>query len=85
MERELFIPESKKEIVLCFPAFKELRPHLNEKDFIAQVQRQKEQSYKIIAIKHNDLVPSAAGFRFAEFLAWGKVLYVDDLTTLPEH
>lgn len=23
-----------------------------------------------------------AGFRFAEFLAWGKVLYIDDLTTL---
>jgi len=85
MKRELFVPESKEEIALCFPAFQALRPHLNEKEFIAQVQRQTDQSYKIVAIKHNGLVPSAAGFRFAEFLAWGKVLYVDDLTTLPEH
>ena len=27
---------------------------------------------------------SAAGFRLAEFMAWGRVLYIDDLTTLPE-
>ena len=74
MERVLFTPESREEIALCFPVFKELRPHLSEKDFIAQVQRQKEQSYKIIAINKNGLVPSAAGFRFAEFLAWGKIL-----------
>lgn len=26
---------------------------------------------------------SAAGFRFCEFLAWGRVLYIDDLTTIP--
>jgi len=85
MEKELFTPESEAELKLCFPAFKELRPHLNEKNFIEQVQRQKDQTYNIIAIKHNGIVPSAAGFRFAEFLAWGKVLYIDDLTTLPEY
>lgn len=85
MERVSFTPESREEIALCFPVFKELRPHLSEKDFIDQVQRQKEQSYKIIAINKNGLVPSTAGFRFAEFLAWGKILYVDDLITLPEY
>jgi GNAT superfamily N-acetyltransferase len=26
----------------------------------------------------------AAGFRFAEFFAWGKILYIDDLITIPE-
>ena len=85
MDKELFTPESEVELKLCFPVFKELRPHLNEKNFIDQVTRQRDQSYKIVAIKHNGIVPSAAGFRFAEFLAWGKVLYVDDLTTLPNH
>lgn len=85
MKRELFTPESDEELKLCFPAFKELRPHLNEQSFIEQVQRQKELNYKIIAIKHKGIVPGAAGFRIAEFLAWGKVLYIDDLTTLPEH
>jgi len=40
-------------------------------------------SHQILALKHKGLVKSAAGFRFAEFLAWGKVLYIDNLTTLP--
>ena len=35
------------------------------------------------SLKHEGIVKSAAGFRIAEFLAWGKVLYIDDLITLP--
>ena len=36
----------------------------------------------MLALKHEGMVRSVAGFRFAEFLAWGKVLYIDDLATL---
>lgn len=82
---EIFRPESKEDIALCFDAFKALRPHLKDKDeFVSQVIRQQEQSYNIVAVMSEGRVPSAAGFRIAEFLAWGKILYVDDLTTLPE-
>ena len=49
------------------------------------MKRQAMHSYEIVAIMKDGAVPSAAGFRITEFLAWGKVLYVDDLTTLPEH
>lgn len=28
---------------------------------------------------------AVAGFRVLEFLAWGRALYVDDLSTLPDH
>lgn len=48
-----------------------------------QVRRQQAQSYSIVALKAEGEVKSAAGFRFAEFLAWGKILYIDDLITLP--
>ena len=82
---EIFIASNAEEIASCYEAFKALRPHLcSKEDFISQVARQQNQSYKIVAIKAEGKVPSAAGFRFAEFLAWGKVLYIDDLTTLPE-
>jgi len=81
----LFIARTEEEIGRCYDTFKSLRPHLESKDaFIAQVLRQQAQSYSIVAIDSDGMVPSAAGFRFAEFLAWGKALYVDDLTTLPE-
>ena len=80
---EIFIANSDAEIELCFAAFKALRPHIEQNNFLSQVRRQQAQSYQILALRHDGVVKSAAGFRFAEFLSWGKVLYVDDLTTLP--
>lgn len=80
---EIFIANSDAEIESCFAAFKALRPHIEQNNFLPQVRRQHAQSYQILALRHDGVVKSAAGFRFAESLAWGKVLYVDDLTTLP--
>jgi GNAT superfamily N-acetyltransferase len=84
MPRNIFIAESDEEITDCFDAFKVLRPHLKEEEFLSQVRRQQQQSYQIVALREGGVTPSAAGFRFAEYLAWGLVLYIDDLTTLPE-
>jgi len=83
MTIEIFIANTDAEIESCFAAFSVLRPHLEQNNFLSQVRRQQAQSYQILALKHTGVVKSAAGFRFAEFLAWGKVLYIDDLTTLP--
>jgi len=83
MSSEIVIAQSDSEIQNCFPVFKELRPHLNEDDFLPQVRRQQAQSFQILAFKCKGIVKSVAGFRFAESLSWGKVLYIDDLITLP--
>ena len=83
MKTEIFIANTDAEIEACFPAFSALRPHIEPKNFLAQVRRQQTQSYQMLALRDEGRVKSAAGFRFAEFLAWGKVLYIDDLTTLP--
>ncbi|QKE40355.1 MAG: GNAT family N-acetyltransferase [Ferrovum myxofaciens] len=84
MTTEMFIAESDREIQECFPVFKVLRPHLSEETFLPQVRRQQAQGFQVLALKCDGVVKSAAGFRFTEFLAWGKVLYIDDLVTLPE-
>ena len=83
MRADIFIVETDAEIASCFPVFSALRPHLKEGDFLPQVRRQEKQSYRIVALKHEGAVRSVAGYRFAEFLAWGRVLYIDDLATLP--
>jgi GNAT superfamily N-acetyltransferase len=80
---EVFLVETEAEIERCFPVFKALRPHLEQGGFLAQVRRQQKESYQILALKHNGEIKSVAGFRLAEFLAWGRVLYIDDLATLP--
>jgi GNAT superfamily N-acetyltransferase len=83
MATDIFIAKSDAEIEFCFPVIHALRPHIEEGDFLSQVRRQQEQSYQILALRHEGMVKSVAGFRFAEFLAWGKILYIDDLSTLP--
>ncbi len=70
------------DIEACFPVFSELRPHLAPEKFLAQVRRQEQQGYKILALRWNGEIKSIAGFRIAEYLAWGKILYIDDLSTL---
>lgn len=83
MSHEIFIANTDTEIEDCFPAFSALRPHLQQSDFLPQVRRQQKQSYEIVALRHAGLVKSVAGFRLGEFLAWGKIVYIDDLSTLP--
>jgi len=83
LEFEIFIATTDEDINSCFPVFKELRPKLNFEMLLPQVRRQESQSYKILALRQNGEIVSVAGFRLCEFLAWGKILYVDDLSTLP--
>lgn len=67
----------------CYPVIRELRPHLTEEAFVAQAQRQRERhGYRLVYLEDEGKVVAAAGYRIAEFLAWGKALYIDDLATL---
>lgn len=68
----------------CFRVFAHLRPHLNETEFARRVQVQAEEGYSIAYIESGEQVVAAAGYRVSHFLAWGKVLYLDDLITDPE-
>lgn len=73
---------SEREISACFPVFHELRPHLTEAVFVAQVQRQnRDHGYAVAYLQDGGRIAAAAGYRIAEFLAWGRAFYVDDLVT----
>ncbi|HJV93886.1 MAG TPA: GNAT family N-acetyltransferase [Azonexus sp.] len=80
---DIRIASTEAEIKACYPAMHELRPHLAEDDFVAQVRRQMQHhGYVLAYIAMQDRVVAAAGYRVAEFLAWGKTFYLDDLVTL---
>ena len=64
-----------------------LRPHFaDEAAFVARVDDvQRAEGYRLIGVFED--APHAvavAGFRVGHMLAWGRFLYVDDLSTLPE-
>lgn len=73
-----------QQLQACFRVFSYLRPHLNESAFLSQVGKQQTEGYKIAYVEKNGRVVAASGYRIAHFLAWGRVLYVDDLVTDPE-
>jgi GNAT superfamily N-acetyltransferase len=71
----------------AFEAMRELRPALvSRESFVEQVDvRQRPDGYRLIGStsEGGGRVVGVAGFRVGENLAWGRYLYVDDLSTLP--
>lgn len=68
-------------------AMRELRPHIGDAaTFAAHVDAvQRPEGYRLLgSFEDGDDAVAVAGFRVAHHLAWGRALYVDDLSTLPE-
>jgi GNAT superfamily N-acetyltransferase len=84
MSLEIFIANTDQEILSCFSVLLLLRPHLKQENFLTQVRRQQAQSFQLVALRENGHVKSVIGFREAEFLIWGKIVYVDDLSTVDD-
>jgi GNAT superfamily N-acetyltransferase len=80
---ELLPPETGR----AFEAMRELRPQLTSSEgFVAQVdERQRPGGYRLVASVPDQAGPAVAvaGFRPGENLAWGRHLYIDDLSTVP--
>jgi ribosomal protein S18 acetylase RimI-like enzyme len=83
------VVETEAELRACYPVMKELRPHLSSEDaFVAQVMRQREQGYHILAAwetGETGEVVALAGYRLQENTVYGRFLYVDDLVAGEPH
>ena len=78
---EISIANDEAEVRQCWPVFHELRPHLpSEEEFVGRWRRQVEnEGYQVIYLRDGDKVVAAAGYRFFHTMAWGHIMYVDDL------
>ena len=73
---------SDADVARVFAVMRQLRPHIaDESDFVTRVRRQQqtERGWQLLYIEQDEIPVAAASFRILEHLAWGKVLYVDDL------
>ncbi|KYC38982.1 GCN5 family acetyltransferase [Scytonema hofmannii PCC 7110] len=73
------LAESDAQILGCFPVMSQLRPHLQQADFIQQIRHQTKEGYKLAFLQKEEQTVAVAGFRIFTCLASGKSLYVDDL------
>ncbi|SHM70831.1 GNAT family N-acetyltransferase [Phytopseudomonas punonensis] len=76
--------QDRAQCLACFAVMRELRPHLPDADtFVAQVQRQASQGYRLLAAWRGDQVVGLAGYRLQENTLYGRFVYIDDLIVLP--
>ena len=79
---KIAVAETAADIGRCYETMNELRPHLRgEDEFIAQVQRQQAEGYRVAFIEESGEIRAVAGYRLTENLFAGRILYVDDLVT----
>ncbi|MDQ2952283.1 MAG: GNAT family N-acetyltransferase [Chloroflexota bacterium] len=83
MIRELEVAD----VALAYRAMAELRKLETVDVFVSRVAAQRREGYRLAA-SFEDGDPDAAavaGFRLENFLAWGKAIYVDDLSTRKQY
>ena len=67
-----------------YPVVRQLRTHLEDVEaFVSAVGRMRREGYRLAAAYREGVGDpvGAAGFRLQELLAYGRILYVDDLVT----
>ncbi|HXI57271.1 MAG TPA: GNAT family N-acetyltransferase [Polyangia bacterium] len=69
------------EIDATFAVMQQLRPDVVAQEYRTTVQRMMAGGFHLAAVVVGGEVQAVAGYRFAEGLAWGRYLYVDDLVT----
>ena len=75
------LAQTDAEVRACWPVMAQLRPHLNEAEFVKRVGEQAREGYRLTFIRRGESVAAVAGFRLMQCLSWGRFLYVDDLVT----
>ncbi len=83
MPLRIELAETDEQIADCFETMAFLRSHLVRENFVERVRVQAESGYRLAALRKegDPAVRCVAGFRALRHLAYGDVLYVDDLST----
>ena len=75
------VAETDEQIAACFPVLSELRPHLQEKEFVGLIRSMQSDGYRLAFIEEGSRCVAAAGYRIRTSLFMGRNMYVDDLVT----
>jgi len=85
MMTEIKIAITDTEIASCWEAISVLRPMLKRENFVSQIRDLQKEGYHLLYIEEKDKTVAIAGYRVYTMLYCGKMLYLDDLSTLESH
>ena len=76
---------TQEDFLKCWNAISALRPMLTQESYLVLIESMKMQGYQLLFIEEeNGEVPAVLGFRYMTMLYCGNIIYIDDLSTLPE-
>jgi ribosomal protein S18 acetylase RimI-like enzyme len=76
--------KEKDDFLKCWEVVHELRPHLDQEQYLTLILYMIDEGYKMIYIEENGKAVSFCGYRVTTMLHRGRSIYIDDLCTLPE-
>lgn len=76
--------KDKEDFQKCWEVVRELRPHLDPDRYLTFMLYMIDEGYKLIYIELDGKVASICGYRPMTKLYTGRIIYIDDLSTLPE-
>lgn len=86
MTYEVRPARDEREVRRCWPVFRELRLNIpDEEEYVARWKRQRDEAYQIVYIEVDGEVRAVGGYRLVHSMAWGRILYLDDLGALAAH
>lgn len=82
---EIKIAITDNEIASCWEAISVLRPMLEKEHFVSLIKDLQKEGYQLLYIQEEGITVAIAGYRIYTMLYCGKMLYLDDLSTLETH
>ncbi|MEU9094372.1 GNAT family N-acetyltransferase [Streptomyces sp. NPDC048428] len=77
--------ETEQEIRRCWPVFRELRHNIPDEElYVDRWRQQRAEGYRISFLEREHEVLGIAGYRLVNSMAWGRIIYLDDLGVLEE-
>ena len=73
------------DIFKCWEVLFELRPHVDNQDFISMIQEMMTEGYQFAFIEEGGRAVAYVGYRYLQYLYNGKHIYIDDLATLTQY
>lgn len=71
------------ELLHLLSVIRELRPQVTEDNIRSLIGGMMQRGYHLLFVEEDGFATAFCGYRFTEHLAWGRVIYIDDLGTLP--
>ena len=82
---QIKIAVTNQDIASCWEAMYLLRPMLKKQEFVQKIKEIQNEGYILLYILENDKAVAIVGYRFFTMLYCGKMLYIDDLSTLENY